>query len=150
MRGWAVTCLVPLLVALRASAHGYVSKIIVDGVAYAGNEPNDDTGEWFASFGWLTSPWRSGGSGEGVVAAVDVVAARLPRRNASVAPKALKAFALATIPFLSLVASAIHWPRTQLPRMRLDGADLAHDAGGGPQNSSLNSSSSTHSRHRQT
>ncbi|KZT68495.1 lytic polysaccharide monooxygenase, partial [Daedalea quercina L-15889] len=36
--------LVPLLAALRVSAHGYVSKIVIDGVAYAGNEPGDDTG----------------------------------------------------------------------------------------------------------
>ncbi|KAI0727053.1 glycosyl hydrolase family 61-domain-containing protein [Fomitopsis betulina] len=44
MRGCTATFLVPLLIALRASAHGYVSKMIIDNVVYAGNEPNDDTG----------------------------------------------------------------------------------------------------------
>ena len=64
MRIWTGTLLVPLLVALRAAAHGYVSKIVIDGVAYAGNEPNDDTGECVASFCVLsrsvgrTSWWR--------------------------------------------------------------------------------------------
>lgn len=48
MRGCTATFLVPLLIALRASAHGYVSKMIIDNVVYAGNEPNDDTGECFA------------------------------------------------------------------------------------------------------
>ena len=63
-------------------------------------------------------------SGEDVVAVVDVVAARLPRRNASVAPKALKAFALAAVPFLSLATSAIHWSGPQLPRMQIGRAHV--------------------------
>lgn len=72
MRGWTASFLVPLLVALRASAHGYVSKIVIDGVAYAGNEPNDDTGERFAF--WHPSPL-----GEGIVLSW---VARLPCCNA--------------------------------------------------------------------
>ncbi|KAH9931329.1 glycosyl hydrolase family 61-domain-containing protein [Fomitopsis serialis] len=43
MRGWK-TFVLPLLAALRVSAHGYVSRVVIDGVVYAGNEPNDNTG----------------------------------------------------------------------------------------------------------
>ena len=84
MRGWTAACLVPLLVALRASAHGYVSKIVIDGVAYAGNEPNDDTGESSWLMFWL--------SGWGVMALEYVVVARPPRCSTTFVRKASMAW----------------------------------------------------------